>query len=636
MTPQTLQELFPTLARVRQPGDVQAMDEKELTRLGEELRRMIIQTVSTTGGHLAPSLGVVELTMALLRVFNPARDRIVWDVGHQAYAYKLLTGRLEQFHTLRQLGGISGFPRPAESPFDHFGVGHSSTSISAALGMAAARDLDHKDHKVVAVIGDGSMTAGLAYEGLNQAGGLGKNLVVVLNDNEMSISRNVGALSSFLSRKLSKRWVQRFKKEAESIMRQIPRIGDDLADYARRSEDSLKSFFTPGMLFEAFRFTYIGPLQGHDIRMLTNVFQQTRELDGPVLVHVLTKKGKGYEPAESNPTYFHGVGCFEPETGVALKFGSCSLPSYTDVFGSTLCELAKEDEKIVAITAAMPEGTGLSCFSENFPDRFFDVGICEQHAVTFAAGLASQGMKPVVAIYSTFMQRSYDQIVHDVCLQNLNVVLCLDRGGLVGEDGATHHGVFDLSFLRHIPNLVVMSPRNEPELQRMLVTALAHEGPVALRYPRGVGEGAPLVETPKILPLGEGELVREGKDGVIVALGSRVVPALDAAQAFAAETGLEVAVFDARFVKPLPEAQLLELAATQPFMITAEENVLAGGFGSAVLEMLTDRDALGGLRFRRIGIPDQFVEHGSQRLLRARLGINRDGILDELRKLAQG
>jgi 1-deoxy-D-xylulose-5-phosphate synthase len=634
MTEQTLQELFPTLAGVKLPADIQGMDEKELTRLGEEIRRMIIQTVSTTGGHLAPSLGVVELTMALLRVFNPARDRIVWDVGHQAYAYKLLTGRLQRFHTLRTLGGISGFPRIEESPFDHFGVGHSSTSISAALGMAAARDLAREDHKVVAVIGDGSMTAGLAYEGLNQAGGLGKNLVVVLNDNEMSISRNVGALSSFLSRKLSKRWVQRFKKEAESIMRQIPKIGDDIAEYARRSEDSLKSFFTPGMLFEAFRFTYIGPLQGHDMRMLTNVFQQTRELEGPVLVHVLTKKGKGYEPAETNPTYFHGVGCFEPETGVARKFGACALPTYTDVFGTTLCDLAAKDDKIVAITAAMPEGTGVACFSERFPDRFFDVGICEQHAVTFAAGLASQGVKPVVAIYSTFMQRSYDQIVHDVCLQNLNVTFCLDRGGLVGEDGATHHGVFDLSFLRHIPNIVLMAPRNEPELQHMLATALAHEGPVALRYPRGVGEGAPLVETPRILPLGEGELLREGTDGVIVALGSRVNPALDAARAFAAETGKCVAVFDARFVKPLPEAQLLELAAAQPFMLLAEENALAGGFGSAVLELLADRGALGGLRIKRLGVPDHFVEHGSQKELRARIGINRDGILEALRQLA--
>lgn len=633
MTPQTLQELFPILSAIEDPGVVQGMDERELVRLGEELRRMIIQTVSTTGGHLAPSLGVVELTLALLRVFNPGRDRIIWDVGHQAYAYKLLTGRMSRFHTLRQMGGISGFPRPSESPFDHFGVGHSSTSISAALGMAAARDLAHQDHKVVAVIGDGSMTAGMAYEGLNQAGGLGKNLVVVLNDNEMSISKNVGALSSFLSRKLSKRWVQRFKKEAESIMRQIPKIGDDLADYARRSEDSLKTFFTPGMLFEAFRFTYIGPLKGHDLHMMTNVFKQVRELEGPVLIHVLTKKGKGYEPAETNPTYFHGVGCFEPETGAARKFVACSLPTYTEVFGCTLCKLAEKDEKIVAITAAMPEGTGLSCFSERFPDRFFDVGICEQHAVTFAAGLASQGMKPVVAIYSTFMQRSYDQIVHDVCLQNLNVTLCLDRCGLVGEDGATHHGVFDLSYLRHIPNLAIMAPRNEPELQDMLATALDYQGPVALRYPRGLGEGSPLVEAPQILPMGQGEMLHDGPDGVVVALGSRVAPALEAAKALLEESGKDVAVFNARFVKPLPAEQLLELAAGKPFMLVVEENALQGGFGSAVLELLSDHDRLNGLRFRRLGVPDCFIEHGSQKQLRAKLGLNKDGMLRVLREM---
>ncbi|MDY0274872.1 MAG: 1-deoxy-D-xylulose-5-phosphate synthase [Desulfomicrobium sp.] len=633
MTSQILEELFPILAAITHPTDVQAMDEKELVRLGEELRRMIIQTVSSTGGHLAPSLGVVELTLALLRVFNPEQDRIVWDVGHQAYAYKLLTGRLEKFHTLRQLGGISGFPRRSESPYDHFGVGHSSTSISAALGMAAARDLAGEKHKIVAVIGDGSMTAGLAYEGLNQAGGLDKDLIVVLNDNEMSISKNVGALSSFLSRKLSKRWVQRFKKEVESIMRQIPKIGDDLAEYARRSEDSLKAFFTPGILFEAFRFTYIGPLNGHDLRMLTNVFKQASELDGPILIHTLTRKGKGYEPAESNPSHFHGVGCFAPETGAARKFVACSLPTFTEVFGCTLCKLAEKDDKIVAITAAMPEGTGVSCFSERFPERFFDVGICEQHAVTFAAGLATQNMKPVVAIYSTFMQRSYDQIIHDVCLQNLHVTLCLDRCGLVGEDGATHHGAFDLSYLRHIPNLVIMAPRNEPELQNMLATALDYAGPVVLRYPRGLGEGAPLVEEPELLPLGQGELLKPGVDGVIVALGSRVGPALEAAHCFFEQTGTDVAVFNARFVKPLAQKQLLDLAANQPFMLVVEENALQGGFGSAVLELLSDHNALHGLAFRRLGIPDQFIEHGTQKELRAKLGLNKDGILNVLQEM---
>lgn len=633
MTSQILEDLFPTLNAIQHPTDVQAMSETELVRLGEELRRMIIQTVSANGGHLAPSLGVIELTMALFRVFNPEQDRIIWDVGHQAYAYKLLTGRLEQFHTLRKLGGICGFPRRCESPYDHFGVGHSSTSISAALGMAAARDLAGEKHKIVAVIGDGSMTAGMAYEGLNQAGGLDKDLIVVLNDNEMSIAKNVGALSSFLSRKLSKRWVQKFRREAESIMRQIPKIGDDLAEYARRSEDSLKVFFTPGMLFEAFKFTYVGPLKGHDVRMMSNVFRQVRDLHGPVLVHVLTRKGKGYEPAESNPSYYHGVGCFAPETGAARKFVACTLPSFTEVFGCTLCKLAEKDEKVVAITAAMPEGTGLTCFSERFPERFFDVGICEQHAVTFAAGLATQGMKPVVAIYSTFMQRSYDQIVHDVCLQNLHVTLCLDRCGLVGEDGATHHGVFDLSYLRHIPNLVIMAPRNEPELQNMLATALDYAGPVVLRYPRGLGEGASLVEKTQILEIGQGELLKAGEDGVVVALGSRGGPALEAVEALFEETGKRVAVFDARFVKPLPHKQLLDLAASQPFMLVVEENALQGGFGSAVLELLSDHNALHGFLFRRLGIPDEFIEHGTQKELRARLGLNKDGILKVLREM---
>ncbi|HCF06072.1 MAG TPA: 1-deoxy-D-xylulose-5-phosphate synthase [Desulfomicrobiaceae bacterium] len=626
-------ERFPLLAAVDSPAAVRRLPENQLTALAAEIREVIIQTVATNGGHLAPSLGVVELTIALLRVFDPLVDRIVWDVGHQAYAYKLLTGRLPQFHTLRQKGGISGFPRPDESPFDHFAVGHSSTSISAALGMAVARDLAGKPHKTVAVIGDGSMTAGLAYEGLNQAGGLGRDLIVVLNDNEMSISRNVGALSSFLSRKLSKRWVQRFKREVEAVMRQVPVIGDDLAEYARRTEDSLKSFFTPGMLFEAFRFSYIGPIQGHDVRMLERVLAQAATLEGPILVHVLTKKGKGYAPAEANPVYFHGVGCFEPETGMARKFAPCALPSYTDVFGQTLCRLAGEDARIVAITAAMPEGTGLTEFARRFPERFFDVGICEQHAVTFAAGLASQGLRPVVAIYSTFLQRSYDQIVHDVCLQNLPVVLCLDRAGLVGEDGPTHHGVFDLAYLRHIPNLTLMAPRSEPELQRMLVTAFALGTPVAVRYPRGVGSGEALVDDPTPIAVGEGELLRPGTDALVIAVGSRVLPALAAAHFLAEEDGRSVAVFDARFVKPLAEQQIVELGAQHRRILIAEEGCLMGGFGSAVLELLADRDLLHGRRVRRLGVPDRFVGHGTQDELRHDLGLTKSGILSALRKL---
>jgi len=628
-------DILPTslLARVTRPADVARMSLDELAHLAVDLRRVIIDQCSEGGGHLAPSLGVVELTLALYKAFDLERDKLIWDVGHQAYAHKLLTGRLARFGTLRRLDGISGFPRLSESPYDHFGVGHSSTSISAALGMAMGRDLAGLDHRVVSVIGDGSMTAGLAFEGLNQAGDMGRKMVVVLNDNEMSISKNVGALSSFLSRKLSRPAPQRFKREFESWLKSIPRIGMDLAMYARRSEDSLKSFFTPGMLFEAFRFTYVGPIDGHDIASLIEVFEQTKSMDRPALVHVLTKKGRGYKPAETNPTYFHGVGSFEPETGLAPAKPGGGPKSYTEVLGETLCRLAETDEKIVAITAAMPEGTGTDCFRLSHPERFVDVGICEPHAVTFAAGLATQGFKPAVCIYSTFLQRSYDQIVHDVCLQNLNVSFFLDRAGLVGEDGATHHGVFDIAYLRHVPNLTLMSPKDEAELAQMVATALALPGPAAVRYPRGVGPGADVPEASEpleLVPLGQGELLRDGTDAVIVALGSRVYPALEAAQALEAEQGLSVAVFNARFVKPLPEAQILELAERFKCIVTAEEGCLAGGFGSAVLELLADRGLLscnaGGCQIRRVGIPDQFVEHGTSKQLRARVGIDRAGI----------
>ncbi len=619
------------LTRISHPHDVAGLSPEEKTVLAEEIRQVIIGTVSMNGGHLAPSLGVVELTMALLSAFDPGRDKLVWDVGHQAYAYKLLTGRLESFHTLRTLGGVSGFPRPAESPYDHFGVGHSSTSISAALGLAMARDRKGEDHSVVAIIGDGSMTAGLAYEGLNQAGGWGGKLIVVLNDNEMSISKNVGALSLFLSRKLAQRWVKRLKKDMEGWITSLP-YGQDLMGYVKRGEESFKSFFTPGMLFEAFRFNYVGPLDGHNTERMVEVFKEVKEMDGPVLVHVLTQKGRGYAPAESNPTYFHGVGCFEPETGLVEKPGT-SLPSYTDVFGRTLLQMAKADPRIMAITAAMPEGTGLAAFAAALPERFVDVGICEQHAVTFAAGLAMDGFKPVVAIYSTFLQRSYDQIVHDVCLQNLPVTLCLDRGGLVGEDGATHHGAFDLSYLRHIPNLVLMAPRNEAELPAMLATAMAHAGPVAIRYPRGSGEGVAIPEPVEPLPIGRGELVRDGADALVVAIGSRVTPAVLAANELAAETGKQVAVFNARFVKPLPEEQLLELAGRFTHWLTVEENVLQGGFGAAVLECLADADVLSGLTVTRLGLPDAFVEHGLQNALRSLCGLDKDGIKAALRRL---
>jgi 1-deoxy-D-xylulose-5-phosphate synthase len=620
------------LSKIHKPGDVRALEGDQMDTLAQELRDIIISQVSAHGGHLAPSLGVVELTLALFRSFDLEHDKLVWDVGHQAYAHKLLTGRADEFHTLRQKGGLSGFPRMAESPYDHFGVGHSSTSISAALGMAMARDLKGEDHEVVAVIGDGSLTAGLAFEGLNQAGDLGRKMVVVLNDNEMSISKNVGALSQFLSRKMTTPFLQRLKSDVEGLLSTIPKIGDDLAGYAKRYGDSVKSFFTPGILFEAFHFTYVGPLDGHDTATMVKVFEEVKKLNKPVLVHVMTKKGKGYEPAESDPSHYHGVGEFIPETGLARKFSGSGLPSYTAIFGDTLCSLAAKDDKIIAITAAMPEGTGTECFRKNYPERFVDVGICEQHAVTFAAGLATQGYKPAVAIYSTFMQRAYDQIVHDVCLQNLNVNFFLDRGGLVGEDGATHHGAFDMSYLRHIPNLVVMAPKDEAELARMMATAFDYDGPCAVRYPRGTGVGAKVSAHPKKIAIGRGEPMRDGEDALIITIGSRVYPAVEAAMELV-EDGLHVAVFNARFVKPLPEEQLLELAGRFDRILLVEENALAGGFCSAVLEFFTEHDVMDGKRIKQLGLPDEFVEHGTQKELRQMLGIDKDGIKQALRAL---
>ncbi len=620
------------LSRIRKPADVKLLSIDELEVLAQELRDTIIGQVAGHGGHLAPSLGVVELTLALFKAFDLEEDKLVWDVGHQAYAHKLLTGRVDDFHTLRQKGGISGFPRMTESPYDHFGVGHSSTSISAALGMAMARDLKGDDNEVIAVIGDGSLTAGMAFEGLNQAGDLGRKMVVVLNDNEMSISRNVGALSQFLSRKMTTPFLQRLKSDVEGLLGNIPKIGDDLAGYAKRYGDSVKSFFTPGMLFEAFHFTYVGPIDGHNTAQMIKVFEEIKTLDKPALVHVMTKKGKGYEPAESDPTHFHGVGKFIPETGLARKFSGSGLPSYTSIFGSTLCNLAERDDKIMAITAAMPEGTGTECFRKNFPERFVDVGICEQHAVTFAAGLATQGFKPAVAIYSTFMQRAYDQIIHDVCLQNLNVNLFLDRGGLVGEDGATHHGVFDFSYLRHIPNLVCMAPKDEAELAQMMATAFAYDGPCAMRYPRGTGVGAKVSKTPRKIAIGKGEIVHEGKDAVIITIGSRVYPAIEAAMELEKD-GLEVAVFNTRFLKPLPKKQLLELVETFDRILIVEENALAGGFGSAVLELLNVEQVMQGKEVKLLGIPDEFIEHGTQKELRAMLGIDTSGMKQALKEM---
>ena len=617
------------LARLKSPAELKEMELGQLQTICDEIRDKIIETVSTSGGHLASSLGVVELSVALHKVLNTPKDKIVWDVGHQAYAHKLLTGRLENFHTLRQLNGVSGFPKRNESEYDCFDVGHSSTSISAALGMAVARDTRGGDEKVVAVIGDGSLTSGLAFEGLNQAGHLKKDMVVILNDNEMSISPNVGALSSFFSRQMTSDFFVRMKRETENFLDNVPKIGKDLRRLAKKVEESVKGFLTPGMLFEAFGFDYVGPIDGHKLEDVIQTLENVSRMDGPILVHVITKKGQGYEPAMEHPSKFHGVGPFDRETG-EVKASKGGAASYTGVFGDTLCQLAEKDDRVVAITAAMLEGTGLKPFSEQFPERFFDVGIAEQHAVTFAAGLATQGLKPVCAIYSTFLQRAFDNVLHDVCLQNLPVTLALDRGGLVGADGPTHHGTFDLSFLRSIPNLVFAAPRDEVELQRLMVTALEYNGPFAYRYPRGNGIGLELSSAPAALPVGEGELLVDGEDVAIIAIGSSVQEALAAASELENE-GIKAAVVDARFIKPLDEKTILAVAEKCDRIVTVEENVLQGGFGSAVLELLEEKGS--DVPVERIGLPDSFVQQGTQAELRAELGIDAAGIAARVRQI---
>jgi 1-deoxy-D-xylulose-5-phosphate synthase len=616
------------LDHINGPADIKGLSLDELKTLAAELRARIINQVQMSGGHLAPSLGVVELTLALHSVFSCPKDKIVWDVGHQTYAHKLITGRREKFSTLRQYKGISGFPRRAESPFDAFDTGHSSTSISAALGIAVANRLKQGEGKVIAVIGDGSLTAGLAYEGLNQAGDMDQDMIVVLNDNGMSIAPNVGAISTFLSRALSGKAYQTFRKDVERFLKSVPGFGSDLLDFARRSEESFKAFSTPGMLFEAFKFNYIGPVDGHRLDRLVDTFSSVAKLEGPILVHVLTHKGKGYSPAEENPAHFHGVGALKPK---AKKQEIKPPPSYTSVFGRTMVELAKGDERVVAITAAMPEGTGLQSFAESYPQRFFDVGIAEQHAVTFAAGLAVSGFKPVVAIYSTFMQRAFDQVVHDVCLTKLPVVFAMDRGGIVGEDGATHQGLLDMSFLRCIPNLSLMAPADENELRHMLFTALSHDGPVALRYPRGQGLGVDQDSEIKKLPWGKGELRRPGKDVALIGIGVEVA-ACEAAADELAQRGVDAAVVNARFVKPLDADLICGLAEECGRVVMVEENVAAGGFGSAVLEALSSRD-LHEVKTRCIAVHDTFVEHGSQAQLRHDYGLDAEAVVKAVMEL---
>ncbi|MBN1503743.1 MAG: 1-deoxy-D-xylulose-5-phosphate synthase [Candidatus Eisenbacteria bacterium] len=610
------------LYRVSGPDDLKSLTMPELAELASEIREKIISVVSSTGGHLAPSLGAVELAIAIHYVFDSPRDRIVWDVGHQAYAHKLLTGRRERFQTLRQEGGLSGFPRLSESEHDAFGTGHGSTSISAALGMSCARDAMGEDFHVVAVIGDGALSGGLSFEGLNQAGGLGKRLIVIINDNKMSISPNVGALAKYMTRLIAGPTYRKFEADLWELLGRTPYVGRTARYVAGRVTESLKGFIVPGTIFEELGFKYYGPIDGHALPDLISVLKQLKEVRVPVILHTLTTKGKGYRFAEQNSSQFHGIGAFDKVTGTEEK--KPGFPTYTDVFGSWMVEIGERFGSVVAVTAAMKDNTGLARFAERFPGRFFDVGMAEGHAVTFAAGLATRGLLPVVAIYSTFLQRAFDHLVHDVALQKLKVVFAVDRAGLVGQDGPTHHGCLDLVYLRAVPGLTVMAPVNERELRDMLYTAVEScSGPVAIRFPRSEGTGCHVGEAMAAVPVGRAEILREGKDVALCAIGSMVNPSLEAA-GLLAERGVEATVVNARFAKPLDAGTIGRVAAECGKIVTVEEGTLAGGFGSGVLESLTPGRVCP--KALRLGIPDAFVEHASRPALLRRLGLTPEGI----------
>lgn len=609
------------LNSINSPDDLKGLSLAEMNQLAGEIRQFLINCVAHSGGHLAANLGVVELTLALHFVFNAPADKIVWDVGHQSYIHKILTGRREGMTSLRQYGGISGFPRIDESVYDAFNTGHSSTSISAALGMALARDLQHESNSVVAVIGDGALTGGMAFEALNHAGNVGTDLIVILNDNEMSISKNVGAMSSYLNRLRTDPDYSRKKEHIETTLNRIPGIGPKVARFAGRFKDTIKFLMVPGMLFEELGFRYIGPVNGHDLEELTLVLANARKMRGPVLIHTLTEKGRGYEPARKNPDVFHGVGPFDIKTGSVFKK---PVKTYTEIFSDWIIEAARQDDRIVAITAAMASGTGLSEFARLYPERFFDVGICEQHAVTMAAGMARQGLRPVVCVYSTFLQRAYDQVIHDVALPQLPVIFAVDRAGLVGEDGATHQGAFDMSFLRIVPNLVIMAPSNEKELGDMFHTALNLPGPAVIRYPRGGGEGIKVEKGHQLLESGKAAVLQEGNDLAILAIGRGVGMARDAAEMLQ-EKGIRAKIINARFLKPLDEKVICQAGAAQGRLVTIEDNSLCGGYGSAVLEVLAAANIKA--EVLRIGIPDEFIEHGRVDILFDYIDMNPESIV---------
>lgn len=619
------------LPLIDSPQDVRSLDIPQLTQLAREIREYIIHTVSETGGHLAPSLGVVELTLALHHVLDTPNDKIVWDVGHQAYAHKIITGRREAFSRVRQEGGISGFPKPSESLYDAFGVGHASTSISAAFGMACARDLAGAHNRVVAVIGDGALTGGLAYEGLNNAGASGRDILVIVNDNSMSISHNVGAMSKYLTNLISNPLYNRIKSEVWDFTGRFDRMGPRIRYAARRMEESLKGFIMPGVLFERLGFRYLGPIDGHNFAEMLHTLHEIQALKGPILLHVLTKKGRGFRPAEENASTFHGLGKFDKVTGEVIKSGSG--PTYTDVFGRTMTDLAAGHPEVVGITAAMSLGTGMSQFGEKFPERFFDVGIAEGHALTFAAGMALQGFHPVIAIYSTFLQRAYDHLLHDIALQKLPVVLAIDRAGIVGDDGPTHHGIFDIAYLRTVPDLVIMAPKDEEELRQMLFTAMAYKaGPVAIRYPRGAGEGVALTGSYQPLAIGRSEILDAGEGIAILALGHLARKASAAARILREEDHLAIQVVNARFVKPLDLDMLEEVTARFKVLITLEEGTLAGGFGSAIAEYLADRH-VEGIELHRYGLPDRFLLQGSRERMLDQAGLSTPAIVAAVRTL---
>lgn len=611
------------LPSIQSPRDLRLIKKEHLPTLCEELRRTIIETASKNGGHLGSSLGAVEIITALHYVFNTPEDKIVFDTGHQAYAHKLLTGRQKDFGTIRTQNGLSGFPKRCESEYDTFGVGHASTAISAALGMAIARDQKKEKSKVIAVVGDGCLTGGMAYEALQNAGLLRSDLLVILNDNQMFISKRVGALGKALTKLLTTKYVQLAEEKATNFLKRFDELGNNAAKLAKRA----RSILFPGTLFEEMGFRYFGPVNGNDINEMIEVLENLKDVKGPVMLHVVTKKGKGYKPAEEKPTKFHGIGIFDVDTGDTI--GKSNSVTFTQAFSDALLKLAEKDKSITAITAAMPEGTGLDAFRDKFPARYFDVGIAEEHAATFAAGLAAGGSKPVVALYSTFAQRCYDQIVHDICLQNLPVVFALDRAGLVGEDGPTHHGVFDLSFLRDIPNLILAAPADENEMQHMLKTAFDANAPFVLRYPRGAGFGVKMDDAPQALEIGKGVWLKKGKDVNILAIGNRVHPALKAAQALA-EKGVDCGVANMRFARPLDTGLIDEALALSPRLVTTEDNMLAGGFGSAVAEYLTDKQA--DFKLLRLGIGDEFVEHGKVSQLYDQLGMSAGQMTDHILK----